>query len=139
MIGTVIGQMAVAVRFTTTTMFTCLIRRSHQHAATATILQDLQLQTVRGESAGLAVSAGPVVSAGLVVSAGQVVSAGPAVSGGPVISARPVVSAALVESVGPGQSVNRGELAGQAASGVQEELAGVLDQTLPAERVPPAG
>jgi hypothetical protein len=111
MIGTAIGQMAVAVRFTTTTMFTCLIRRSHQHAATATILQDLRPQTVRGESAG------PVESAGLVESAGPEESVGP------------------VESAGPVVLVNRGELAGQAASGVQGELAGVLDQTLSAERI----
>ena len=49
MTGTAVGQMAAAVRFTTTTMFTCPIRRSH-HAAI--ILQDLRLQTVPGESAG---------------------------------------------------------------------------------------
>lgn len=126
MTGTAVGQMATAaaVRFTTTTMFTCPIRRSHHGA---TILQDLRLQTVRGESAG------PVVSAGLVVSADLVESAGPEESVGLEESADPG------ESAGPGESVDRGELAGQAASEVQGELAGVLDQTLSAERVPPTG
>ncbi len=52
MIGTAVGQ---AGRSTTTIMFTFPIRRSRQHAAT--ILQDLRLQTVRGELAGLEVSA----------------------------------------------------------------------------------
>ena len=96
-------------------MFTCLIRRSRQHAATATILQDLPLQTVRGESAG------------------------------PVVSAVPEESVGPVESAGPEVLVNRGELAGPAASGVQGELAEqgelarVLDQTLSAERILPTG
>jgi hypothetical protein len=55
------------------------------------------------------------------------------------------VWAGLVESAGLGQSVDRGELAGQAVSGVQGEsaglweLAGVLDRALSAERVSPTG
>jgi len=107
MIGTAIGQMAVAVRFTTTTMFTSPIRRSHQHAAT--ILQDLRLQTARGESAGLAVWAALVESAG----PGQSVDRG--------------------ELAGQAVSGVQGESAGQG------ELAGVLDLVLSAERVPPTG
>jgi hypothetical protein len=107
MTGTAVGQMAAAVRFTTTTMFTCPIRRSH-HAATATIQQDLRLQTVRGESAGRVESAGPAESVGRVESVAQGVSAD------------------------PGEPVDQGELAGQAvpevrgASAGQGELAGVL-------------
>ena len=107
MTGTAVGQMAAAVRFTTTTMFTYPIRRSH-HAATATILQDLRLQTVRGESAGRVESVGRVESAGRVESVAQGVSAD------------------------PGQPVDQGVSAGQAvpevqgASAGQGELAGVL-------------
>src|SRR5216683_1831213 len=69
MIGTAVGQMAAAaaVRFTTTTMSTYPIRRSH-HAATAIILQDLRLQTVRGESAGRVVSVDQGESAGQAMS-----------------------------------------------------------------------
>jgi hypothetical protein len=75
------------------------------------------------------VSADLVESAVLVVSAALVESAGPEESVG------------LVESAGPGESVDRGELAGRAAwgvpaaSGVQGELAGVLDLALSAVRV----
>ena len=96
---------AAAVRFTTTTMFTYPIRRSH-HAATATILQDLRLPTVRVESAGRVESVERVESAGRAASAERVESAGR------------VESAVLVESVArevsadPGESVDQGELAG---------------------------
>jgi hypothetical protein len=113
MTGTAVGQMAAAVRFTTTTMFTCPIRRSH-HAATATIQQDLRLQTVRGESAGRVESAGPAESVGRVESAGRVESVAQGVS------------------ADPGEPVDQGELAGRAvpevqgASAGQGELAGVL-------------
>src|SRR5580693_4928895 len=92
MTGTAVG-LTVAGRFITTIMFTYLIRRS-RHAAT--ILQDLRLQIVRGESAGRAVWAVPVES---------------------VARAE---SAALVESAGPGALVDPEELAGLA------ELAGHL-------------
>ena len=97
MIGTAVG-LTVAGRFITTIMFTYLIRRS-RHAAT--ILQDLRLQIVRGESAGRAVWAVPVES---------------------VARAE---SAALVESAGPGALVDPAELAGLAVSVGQEESAGL--------------
>src|SRR5271168_2904476 len=85
MTGTAVGQMAVAVRFTTTTMFTCPIRRSH-HAAT--ILQDLRLQTVLVESAGRV----ELVAQGVSADPGESVDPG--------------------GSADPGGSVDRGELAG---------------------------
>ena len=52
----------VAARFTTTTMSTFPIRRSHQQEVT--IQQDLRLQIVRGESAAQAVRAALAESAG---------------------------------------------------------------------------
>jgi hypothetical protein len=112
MTGTAVGQMA-AVRFTTTIMFTCPIRRSH-HAATATIQQDLRLQTVRVESAGRVELAARVESAGRVESVAQAVSADPAESVDQGELARQAVS------------VDQGESAGQAMSGVRAELVGVL-------------
>ena len=72
MIGAAIGTtmvMGMEDPSTTTTMFMCLIRRSH-HAATATILQTGRLQTVRAESAARAESAGLAESAALAEPAG---------------------------------------------------------------------
>lgn len=123
MTGTAVGQMAAAVRFTTTTMFTCPIRRSH-HAATATIRLDLRLATVRGES---------VVRVESAASVERVESEGRAESVAQGVSAE------------PGESVDQGELAGQAVSGDQGasadpgELAGILDLPLSAGRVHPTG
>src|ERR1700734_3034750 len=72
MTGTAVG-LTVAGRFITTIMFTYLIRRS-RHAAT--ILQDLRLQIVRGESAGRAGWAVPVESVARAESGALVESAG---------------------------------------------------------------
>ena len=103
MTGTAVG-LTVAGRSITTIMFTFPIRRS-RHAAT--ILQDLQLQIVRGESAGQAVWEELVESAA------------------PAVWVAPAESAALVESADPGALVDRGELAGLAVSVGQEESAGL--------------
>jgi hypothetical protein len=59
MTGTAVGQMAVAVRFTTTTMCTYPIHRSHR---AVTILRTGP-RTGRGESAALAVWAALVAPA----------------------------------------------------------------------------
>jgi hypothetical protein len=126
MTGTAVGQMAGAVRFTTTTMFMCPIRRS-RHAATATIQPDLRLQTVRGESVGQVESAGRAESAGRVELAGRVES---------------VAQGVLAD---PAEPVDQVELVGQAVPAVQVEsaglgeLAGILDLALSAERVHPTG
>ena len=106
MTGTAVGLTA-AGRSITITMFTYPIRRS-RHAAT--ILQDLPLEIVRGESAGQAAWAVPVESAE---------------SAAPVVWVVPAESAALAESAGPGALVDRGELAGQAVSGGPGESAGL--------------
>ena len=95
MIGAAIGTatvMGMEGPSTTTTMFMCLIRRSH-HAATATILQTGRLQTVRAESAARAESAGLAESAAL---------AGPAAL---------AESAALAEPAGPEESAALAESA----------------------------
>jgi hypothetical protein len=113
MTGTAVGQMAAAVRFTTTTMFMCPIRRS-RHAATATIQPDLRLQTVPGESVG------QVELAGRVESVAQVL-ADPA------------------EPVDQGELVGRAVPAVQVESAGLGELAGILDLALSAERVHPTG
>ena len=140
MIGAAIGTtmvMGMEGPSTTTTMFMCLIRRSH-HAATATILQTGRLQTVRAESAaraesaGLAESAARAESAGLAGSAARAESAGLAGSAALAEPAGPAESAAQeawvnrAELAGPGEWVSREELAGQAVSRVQVDL-GVLD------------
>jgi len=114
MTGTAVGQMAAAVRFTTTTMFMCPIRRS-RHAATATIQPDLRLQTVRGESVG------QVESAGRAESVAQGGSADPA------------------EPVDQGELVGQAVPAVQVESAGLGELAGILDLALSAERVHPTG
>jgi len=93
MIGAAIGTtmvMGMEGPSTTTTMFMCLIRRSH-HAATATILQTGRLQTVRAESAARAESAGPAEPAALAESAG------------PAEWAARAESAALAEPAGPAE------------------------------------
>jgi hypothetical protein len=120
MTGTAAGQMAAVARFTTTTMFTCRIRRSHQHAAT--ILQDLRLQTVRE-------TAGRVESAGRVELAAQGVLAGPE------------ESADQAELAGPEESADQAELAGPAVSGVQGASADQVElaDVLHVERVHPTG
>lgn len=126
MIGTAIGTATVMDMegpSTTTTMFTCLIRRSHQDAATATILQTGRLEAVPAESAARAESAGLAESAALAESAGPAESAVRAES---AALADPVVLVDRAELAGPGESVSRGELAGQAVSRVQVDL-GVLD------------
>ena len=114
MTGTAVGQMAAAVRFTTTTMFMCPIRRS-RHAATATIQPDLRLQTVRGESAGRVELAGRVESVALGVLADP------------------------AEPVDQGELVGQAVLAVQVESAGLGELAGILDLALSAERVHPTG
>ena len=122
MIGAAIGTatvMGMEGPSTTTTMFMCLIRRSH-HAATATILQTGRLQTVRAESAARAESAGLAESAALVE------PAGPAESAALAESAAQEAWVNRAELAGPGESVSRAELAGQAVSRVQVDL-GVLD------------
>ncbi len=131
MIGAAIGTatvMGMEGPSTTTTMFMCLIRRSH-HAATATILQTGRLEAVPAESAARAGSAGLAESVALAESAGRAESAARAESAGPA------ESVALAEPAGPAESaesaaqeawVNRAELAGQAVSRVQVDL-GVLD------------
>ncbi len=97
-------------------MFMYPIRRSH-HAVT--ILQDLRLQIVRGESAALAVWAALVAPAAWGVSAG------------------PGESVDREESAGPEGSVDRGALVGQAASGGRGESAGL--EELAGARVHPTG
>ncbi len=104
-------------RSTTTTMFTHPIRRSHQLAAT--ILRDLPLQIVPGESAALAVWAALVAPAAWEVSAGL---------GEPVDRE---------ESAGPEGSVDRGALVGRAVSGGLGESAGLVE--LAGVRVHPTG
>ena len=101
MTGTAVGLM-VAVRSTTTIMFTYPIRRS-RHAAT--ILQDLRLQIVRGESAA------PAVWVALAESGALAVSAAPGALVDPGELVVPAELAGLAVSVGPEESVGLGELA----------------------------